>query len=142
MEIVGVVLGGIPLVLWALDNYRKALNPAKDYWRYESTLNNIHMNIFIQKEQLGVTFHNMGLQGVTLAEIELNLRRRYPDKCDTFMDILGHMDDIVHKLMDKLCIDIEGKISWLIIYHRLLLYLIICDCHEALQPNRALGAIR
>ena len=112
MEVVGIVLGGIPLVLWALDNYRRALNPAKDYWRYESTLNSISMNIFIQKEQLGVTFHNMGLQGDSLAEVEINLRRRYPDKCDAFMNILAHMNGIVHRLMDKLCIDVEGKVSW------------------------------
>ncbi|KAF2803358.1 uncharacterized protein BDZ99DRAFT_526716 [Mytilinidion resinicola] len=70
MEVAGVVLGGIPLILFALENYRKALNPAKDYLR------------------------------------------RYADKCDSFMNFLGHMDKIVQKLMDKLDIDIKGKPKW------------------------------
>lgn len=111
MEVAGAVLGGIPLILWALENYRKALNPAKDYWRYESTLRTIENNIFVQKEQLNVTFQNIGLQDASLTEVELYLRRRYPDKCDNFMNILGHMDKIVHKLMEKLGIDSEGKVG-------------------------------
>jgi hypothetical protein len=122
MEVTGVVLGGIPIILWALENYRVALNPAKDYWRYESTLNTIRMNMFVQQEQLNVTLHNIGLQGASMTEVNSHLRTRFPEKCDVFMDILGHMDKIVQRLMDKLDIDLKGKVRWLRLYPPRLLY--------------------
>jgi hypothetical protein len=113
MEVTGVVLGGIPIILWALENYRVALNPAKDYWRYDSTLSIIKMNIFAQQEQLKVTLNNIGLQDASLTEVERHLRVRSPEKCDAFMNILGHMDKIVQRLMDKLDIDLQGKVRLL-----------------------------
>jgi hypothetical protein len=43
------------------------------------------MNILVQQEQLHVNLHNIGLQGASLTEVQLHLRRRYPDKCDKFL---------------------------------------------------------
>lgn len=112
MEVTGVVLGGIPLVIWALENYRKALDPAKDYWRYDATLQTIETNMFIQKEQLEVTLSNAGLpQGATLEVIEQELRRRTPEKCDKFVQIIKNMEGIVEKILDKLEVDSHGKVS-------------------------------
>lgn len=102
MEVTGIVLGGIPLILWALENYRMALNPAKDYWRYDSTLSTIKMNIFVQQEQLNVTLYNIGLQGASLTKIKRHLRMQSREKCDAFLNILGHMDKIVQNFMDSL----------------------------------------
>ena len=111
MEATGVVLGGLSLVLWALENYRLALDPAKDYWRYDSTLSTIKINIFVQKEQLYMTLSNVGLQGADMAEVESELRKRHPDKCTTFIEILNRMEKLVEKLLDRLDLDSDGKVN-------------------------------
>ena len=103
MEVAGVLLGGVPLVLWALDNYMKAWNPAKDYWRWGSTIATIRMNIFLQQQQLDVTFSNLGLPpNATKSEVESILQRQYPSKHAAFMEIIGEMERIVNQLMKSL----------------------------------------
>jgi hypothetical protein len=92
------------------------------------------MNILVQQEQLHVNLHNIGLQGASLNEVQLHLRRRYPDKCDKFLNILGHMDKIVQKLMDKLNIDIQGKVSCLRLYSSPFWYPEFCGCCKAAFP--------
>ncbi len=112
MEVAGLVLGGIPLVLYALDNYHRCLNPAKDYWKYDSTLKIIRMNVFIQQEQLKVTLRNcVGLEKPSQKELQERLLQLYPRaKCQEFLNIILHMEHIVQKLMDTLEIDSMGKV--------------------------------
>jgi len=57
METAGVVLGAVPLVLYAFDNYERCLGQIDDYLRYQSTLQTIRTHVFIQGEQLNVTSH-------------------------------------------------------------------------------------
>lgn len=111
MEVAGVVLGGIPLVLYALDNYHRAWNPAKDYWQWGSTISTIRMNIFLQKQQLDTTLSNLGLHGPTRIELEERLRQQYPDKFEMFMQIIDAMEENVANLMEMLDIDAKGKVS-------------------------------
>ena len=106
-EVAGLVLGGIPLVLRALDKYR---DPVKDYLRYDSTLATLRDNIFIQQQQLNITLGNIGLYQPGLEELEDHLQSKYPGKQTEFMSIIGHMDRIIKKLMDNLDIDANGKV--------------------------------
>lgn len=111
MEVAGVVLGGIPLVLYALDNYHRAWNPAKDILQWGSTISTIQMNIFLQKQQLDTTLSNLGLHDPTRIELEERLRQHYPDKFEMFMQIIDAMEDNVANLMEMLDIDAKGKVS-------------------------------
>lgn len=111
MEVAGVVLGGIPLVLYALDNYHRAWNPAKDYWQWGSTISTIRMNIFLQKQQLDTTLSNLGLHDPTRIELEERLRQQYPDKFEMFMQIIDAMEENVANLMEMLDIDAKGKVG-------------------------------
>jgi hypothetical protein len=88
------------------------VDPAKDYWRYGSTLMTIKMNIFVQKEQLNVTLSNLGSHGATtLLEVEDLISKRYPAKYEMFMDIIRKMESILAEMMEKLDIDANGKVS-------------------------------
>ena len=111
-EIAGLVLGGVPLAIAALENYQKCLQPARDYLKYESTLKLIRMNVFIQQEQLKVTLRNcVGLEQPTHYELQERLLQLYPTpKCQEFLSIILHMEALVSKLMDRLEIDSQGKV--------------------------------
>ena len=111
MEAGGLVLGAIPIILHAIDNYRRFLEAAKDSWRFESTIKLIRSHIFVQQQQLQMTFRGLGLTDPTDYELEEVLRHRFPTKCDAFLDIIARMDGLLAKLMDKLEIDAQGRVS-------------------------------
>jgi hypothetical protein len=114
MEVAGIVLGGIPVVLYALDNYHRCLQPAKDYWKYDSTLKTIRMNIFIQQEQLQLSLRNIGLERPTQQELQEHLLQLYPlAKCKEFLNIIVRMEEAVQRLTDNLDVDSQGKVRLL-----------------------------
>lgn len=113
MEVAGLVLGGIPILLYAFDNYKRCLVPGKHYWEYESTLKLIRSHMFIQQEQLDMTLRDIGLIKPTREELEQHLSERYSkSECAHFLEITDHMEAAVRKTMDKLDIDMEGKPRW------------------------------
>lgn len=112
MEVAGLVLGGIPILLYAFDNYKRCLVPGKHYWEYESTLKLIRSHMFIQQEQLDMTLRDIGLIKPTREELEQHLSERYSkSECAHFLEITDHMEAAVRKTMDKLDIDMEGKVK-------------------------------
>lgn len=111
MEVAGLVLGGLPVILYAIDNYHRCLQATTDYWRYESTIRLIRSHVFVQQQQLQITFRSIGLVDPTPFELEEFLRQRYPDKCDAFVEIISHTEKLLAKLMDKLDVDVQGRVS-------------------------------
>jgi hypothetical protein len=105
--IAGLVLGGILIVIWALEKYH---DPVKSFWKYDDTLSTLRDNLFVQKEQLAVTMKNIGLYEPTAQEFEEFVTRKFPNQRAEYISIMKHMDDIVKDLMDKLDIDIHGKV--------------------------------
>ncbi|KAI1123241.1 hypothetical protein F5Y10DRAFT_252238 [Nemania abortiva] len=113
MEVAGLVLGGIPLLLYAFDNYKRYLEPGQSYWRYNSTLSTIRSHMFVQQEQLDVTLRNIGLVNPSRLELEQHLSELYPkSKCAELIAVIDNMEATVRKTMDKLDIDIQGKPRW------------------------------
>ncbi|KAK3375685.1 hypothetical protein B0T24DRAFT_572047 [Lasiosphaeria ovina] len=117
MEIVGVVLGGIPLALYALDSYKRCLRMTKDVVKYGATLETFRLHIFIQRKQLELTLRNVGLrfeegQLPTRRELDTHLARLYPSGHAEFLSILSQMEGIMAKLLDKLDVDSQGKPKW------------------------------
>jgi hypothetical protein len=106
-EIAGVVLGGIPIVLLALEKYHDRV---KSYWKYEGVLSTLRNNIFVQQQQLRITLSLIGLNQPSVAELQECLKEKYPNQHKEFMSIIGHMDQIIKGLLDKLEIDMNGKV--------------------------------
>ncbi|KAL5370918.1 hypothetical protein DPSP01_014590 [Paraphaeosphaeria sporulosa] len=112
MEVAGVVLGAAPIVLYALDNYKRALGPAKRFWRWEDTIQDIIDNVTLHQEHLNTTLRNMGLQNPNMAQIEAVLQVRRPDRCHYFISILRNMDGQMKELLDRLEVDLDGQPKW------------------------------
>ncbi|KAK4164376.1 hypothetical protein QBC43DRAFT_300477 [Cladorrhinum sp. PSN259] len=112
MEVAGLLLGGIPIVLYAIDNYHKCLQWTDDFWRYESTLKLLRSHVFVQQQQLQITLRSIGLVDPRPYELEEYLRQRYPDKFEVLTDIISHMEKLLSKLMDKLDVDSQGRPKW------------------------------
>ncbi|KAK0622605.1 hypothetical protein B0T14DRAFT_564048 [Immersiella caudata] len=118
MEVAGVILGAIPVALYALDNYRRCLRVTKDIVKYEATITTFRHHIFIQKKQLEVTLRNVGLQIFdsrlpTRTELQRHLSARYSKKdCEQFMGIIDEMEKIMDQLLHKLDLDAMGKPRW------------------------------
>jgi hypothetical protein len=50
IEIVGLILGGLPLVISAFEDYHRGLDPLKDYWRYSSTLKVLQVRLRLEED--------------------------------------------------------------------------------------------
>jgi hypothetical protein len=96
--IAGLVLGGIPILIWAVEKYH---DPVKDYWRYDETLSTLRDNLFVQEKQLSITLENIGLQDPSPEEFEAFISHRFSGQRTEYLSIVAHMDDIVKGLMKK-----------------------------------------
>jgi hypothetical protein len=108
----GLVLGAVPLILYALDNYGRAWKPAKDFYNWKDVIPEINRDIFLQKVQLSATLANLDLKDPTMDEVEMALREQCPDKCEQFMDVLKQMDNLVNEVMRDLGLDEKGQVRY------------------------------
>jgi hypothetical protein len=117
MEVAAFVLGALPVVLYALDNYQRCLKPVRNHWKYEMTLKQIRQHVYLQQEQLKATMAGLGLDNPTKAQLRDHLRRVYPhepEKCENFMGILETMDKLLEGMMRDLDTDMHGKVRTVI----------------------------
>jgi hypothetical protein len=136
VEIAGLVLGAMPLVIRALESYRKGLNPLLDYFHYNTTLTKLRIRLNIQHVLFEDHLKRLLLSESSPAEIEAlfydpnepsrialwgskeveqKLRKKLSQQqFKTFMDVLQEMDGVMKKLMDNLDIDMKGKVRKLI----------------------------
>jgi hypothetical protein len=132
IEIVGLVLGAMPLVFSALESYRKGLNPLLDYFHYNSTLKTMSTRLKIQHilyedhlkrlllsesspAEIQALFHDpnepsqIALWGSK--EVERKLRNKLgQQQFNIFMEVVQEMGRVMKKLMDNLDIDMKGKV--------------------------------
>lgn len=133
VEIAGLVLGAMPLVIYALESYRKGLAPLLDYFHYESTLTKLRTRLNIQHVLFEDHLKRLLLSQSSPAEIEAlfydpnehtritiwasqeveqKLRKKLgPHQFKIFVDVLQEMDGVMKKLMVNLDIDMKGKVG-------------------------------
>lgn len=128
MEVAGLVLGGIPLAIHALQEYKSFLS---NYRRAERHLDSIIRRLEVQRSILGNTC-NVLLTGIALpSEIdeliqkpfdsswnkhEGKIKLRLGKDLKVFQATTLEMQSIVESLHKKLKIDANGKVSALRLY--------------------------
>ena len=132
VEIVGIVLGALPLVISAIEHYHDGLDPLKDYVRYSSTLKSLRTRLktdqilfegtlkCLLREELSTsqaqTLFGDADQHVdevqwNTPEIDKKLRNKLGGEYEIFMDNVREMEKAMRQLMKHLDIDIKGKVG-------------------------------
>ncbi|CAI6287040.1 unnamed protein product [Periconia digitata] len=115
MEVAGVVLGAIPIILYALDNYSKAWDPLKGIVRWKETIETTRLQLILERQKLYITLASLGIQvaeTTTLTEVERALQINQPSNWRDFMIIIRQMDDLLHRVAKDLYPDVKGPPSW------------------------------
>lgn len=131
VEIIGLILGGLPLVISAIEHYRDGLDPLKDYFRYDSTLKSLRTRLRIQQDLFEGTLQRLLLEDLSnvqakalfpdpdssvdhelwgTKEVDNLLHRRLGSKYGNFMDVVREMEVVMRQLMEKLDLDIDEKV--------------------------------
>jgi hypothetical protein len=76
------------------------------------TLSTLRDNIFIQQQQLHITLRLIGLYQPTIDELRECLEEKYPNQHKEFLSIIKQMDEITKGLLDKLKIDLDGRVRY------------------------------
>ena len=109
IEVVGLLLGVIPLVISAMEHYKEGIDVLVDIRNYRSTLKSLKTKLSIQEELYRGTLQRLLLSELSQTEvhalfpetgatgsgalwrtkdIENKLRRRLGNKYDIFMDVV------------------------------------------------------
>ncbi|KAE9372484.1 hypothetical protein N431DRAFT_483268 [Stipitochalara longipes BDJ] len=133
IEVVGLLLGVIPLVISAMEHYKEGIDIITDIRNYRSTLKSLKTKLSIQEElyrgtlqrlllselsplEVHALFPEPGVKGSSASwgtkDIEDKLRRKLGVKYDIFMAVVADMNRIMEELMEKLDIDMNGKPKW------------------------------
>jgi hypothetical protein len=108
-EVAGLVLGGIPIAIWALEKYAE---PFEAHRNYHITIQTLRADLTMQRNQLEITLRNIGLENPSTAELQECLRSKFPSIHQDIVTIIKAMDERASKLLEDLDIDINGKVSY------------------------------
>lgn len=131
IEIVGVVLASLPLLISALEYYRKGVEPIQTWSRYHHELKSLKKTINIERVKLLNSCENLLTQICPVYEVgqlvnhpggiewknkklDLKLRRFLGASFDAFCDILQEFEENINELVAKLDVNSKGKVSILI----------------------------
>ncbi|KAH7385868.1 hypothetical protein BKA66DRAFT_569191 [Pyrenochaeta sp. MPI-SDFR-AT-0127] len=126
LEVAGVVLGALPLVISALEHYANGINTAKRFWRYKTEIRSLILQIntergifintieqlltgIVRIEQMSDFVSNPGGKKWGEAGIESKLKERLRGVYGIYLDNVTGMESSLHKIMDKLALNPDGK---------------------------------
>lgn len=121
MEVAGVVLGGVPLILYALDKYKRVWEGVKDTRNAKNTITTIRNTIFLQHKMLITTLQTLNprfTKDITMAEIEAALRRYHPNESEQFMSTICEMNLMMSDIARDLCPDAQDPVCQCMILSR------------------------
>ncbi|KAF9641769.1 hypothetical protein BFW01_g1752 [Lasiodiplodia theobromae] len=103
-EIAGLVLGGIPIAIWALEKYAEPLVVSNN------SIETFRANLIMQKRHLQTTLSNIGLGSEpSIEELHECFKTKYSGIFPQLMFIVQRMDDVTAELMKNL--DINNNIK-------------------------------
>ncbi|KAH0560047.1 hypothetical protein GP486_003434 [Trichoglossum hirsutum] len=106
-EVAGLVLGGIPLAIWALQKYAE---PFEAFHDYRTSIETFRTNLILQNRHLQTTLSNVGLDSEpSIAELRECFETKFPGITHELMFIVQRMDEVTAGLLKNLDIDVSGK---------------------------------
>ncbi|GAW16185.1 hypothetical protein ANO14919_056080 [Xylariales sp. No.14919] len=106
-EIAGLVLGALPLVIWALDRHSEPFDSLNEN---RSTIDTFKARIKIQKLELETTLLNVGLnKNASKEEIQECFEAKFPQISRELLIIVRRMDDVAKELMKSLDVNTDDK---------------------------------
>lgn len=109
-EVVGIVLGVIPLAIWALEKYEE---PFEAWHRYHVSIEGFQTDLRLQYEQLRITFANVGLpDNPTSDELCECFNQKFPTISRELLSIVQRMDTTARHLLVGLDIAIDTKVCY------------------------------
>jgi hypothetical protein len=107
-EVAGLVLGGIPLAIWALEKYAE---PFEAFHNYRTSIETFRTNLILQNWHLQTTLSNIGLGSEpSIDELRECFETKFPSISRELMVIVQRMDEVTAGLMKNLDIDVNGKV--------------------------------
>lgn len=109
-----MVLGAVPLIFYALDNYHRAWEPLRDTKNWKETILTIKTQVQLQREQLKATLFAINFElteTTTLDEVHYAFSISHPNNVETFMASIRRMDHLMNDLAKDLYPDSQGPVS-------------------------------
>jgi hypothetical protein len=107
-EVTGLVLGGIPLAIWALEKYAE---PLEAFHKYRISIETFRTDLILQNRQLQTTFCNIGLgKEPSSEELRECFDTKFPGISRELLSIIQRMDRAITSLMKNLDIDVNEKV--------------------------------
>jgi hypothetical protein len=113
MEVAGVVIGAIPIIIYALERYQDTRDTVRDFHKWNDTLGTLRSNIFLQKRQLFATLETLDIgftDQTTMPQVEAALRISRPAQCEDIVRILYRMDASLNEIARNLYPDAQGPV--------------------------------
>ncbi|KAJ5435680.1 hypothetical protein N7445_006565 [Penicillium cf. griseofulvum] len=106
-EMAGLVLGGIPIAIWALEKY---VEPLETSHNYRTSIETFRTDLILQNRQLQTTLCNLGLgTEPSREELRICFDTKFSSISRELISIVERMDDVTAGLLKSLDIDIKGK---------------------------------
>ncbi|KAJ5727675.1 hypothetical protein N7493_005495 [Penicillium malachiteum] len=107
MEVTGLVLGGIPIAIWALEKYAE---PFEAFRHYRTSIETFRTDLILQNRHLQTTLANIGLGSEpTGEELRECFERQFPSISRELLLIVRRMDEVTALLLRNLEVDTIGK---------------------------------
>jgi hypothetical protein len=130
IEIIGLFLATVPLAISALEHYKEGIDVIRDYSHYRSKLKSLQTRLRLQEELYRCTLRSLLSSELSCEEvqslfpepggprsylwgtpkIEEKLQKKLKSKYSLFMDVVKDMNKTMKELLDKLDIDMHGKV--------------------------------
>lgn len=108
-----MVLGAIPLILYALDHYRTTRQTIRSFRNWKEDLETFRDAIELQETALYTTLRTLDIEAterITMDQVEIVLQVSHPAQCDLFMRHLHAMNRTLDELARDLYPDAQGPV--------------------------------
>jgi hypothetical protein len=110
MEVAGLVLGAVPLIIYALEKYEQKFTD-------ERVIRDLKSGIELQKKILHRTLGKMGAKvegdnGIPMIEIETTLRKQHPSDWKLLLNVVELMNEHMIQVATQLYPDTRGPVSF------------------------------